>query len=178
MNEIIVVFRRDRTGGCFALFPELPADDRGFLCTAYERVGQHCAADYDLCVSRSDPALPADYRDLYEELERRGHRLCVRRRATPDMHERRRRIAAERRLKGQSRRARRERIDRNRIARSVKLYMDNHRGTIRHEGHRQGRKADRKEASLPFDMMQPKPSDEIEPRVSMKGKNHKGGNRA
>ncbi len=103
MNEIIVVFRRERTGGCFALFPELPADDRGVLCTAYQHVGQHCAAEYDLCVSRSDPAVPAEYRDLFEELERRGYDLTVRCRATPDMHERRRRLAAERRCRSSGR---------------------------------------------------------------------------
>ena len=99
MSETVVIFRRDRTGDCFALFPEMPGDDQGFLCTAYERVGQQCAADYDLCVCRSDPAAPAEYCDLFEELERRGYNLSVRCRATPDMHERRRRIAAERRCR-------------------------------------------------------------------------------
>ena len=63
----------------------------------YQHVGQHCAADYNLCIAQSDPAAPAAYKDLYEELERRGYNLSVHRRATPDMHERRRRIAAERR---------------------------------------------------------------------------------
>ncbi len=96
MNQVVVIFRRNRTGGCFALFPELPGDDRGFVCTAYQHIGQHCAADYELCVSRSDPAVPAEYADLFEELERRGYDLTVRHRATPEMHERRRRIAAER----------------------------------------------------------------------------------
>ena len=100
MNETVVIFRRDHTGDCFALFPELPGDECGFHCTAYQHVGHHCAADYDLCVSRSAPAAPADYGDLYKELERRGYDLTMRRRATPEMHERRRRIAAERRLKG------------------------------------------------------------------------------
>ncbi len=101
MSEIIVIFRKDAIGDCFALFPELPADDQGLLCTAYERFGQHCAADYDLCVSRSDPAAAVEYADLFEELERRGYDLTVRRRATPDMHERRRRIAVERKSKRQ-----------------------------------------------------------------------------
>jgi hypothetical protein len=97
VNQIVVIFRRDRTGGCFALFPELPSDDQGFFCTAYQRVGEHCAADYHGCIANSDPAAPAEYRDLFEELERRGYDLTVRRRATPDMHERRLRLAAERR---------------------------------------------------------------------------------
>jgi hypothetical protein len=99
VNETIVVFRKNRTGWkeCFALFPELPSDEFGRYCTAYQRVGQHCAADYYGCIAQSDLATPAEYADLFKELERRGYILSVRRRATPDMHERRRRIAAERR---------------------------------------------------------------------------------
>ncbi len=97
MSETIVIFRKDRTGWreCFALFPELPSDDRGFYCTAYQHVGQHCAADYRGCVAQSDPATPAEYSELFKELERRGYILSVRRRAKPEMHERRRRIAEE-----------------------------------------------------------------------------------
>jgi hypothetical protein len=103
MNQVVVIFRKDRTGWkeCFALFPELPSDDCGCFCTAYQHVAQHCAADYHGCIANSDPAAPAEYADLFEELERRGYDLTVRRRATPEMHERRRRFAAERRLKGQ-----------------------------------------------------------------------------
>ena len=97
MNETIVVFRKDRTGwkDCFALFPELPSGEFGRYCTAHQRVGQHCAADYYGCISRSDPTTPAEYANLLKELEQRGYILFVRRRAPPDMHERRRRIAAE-----------------------------------------------------------------------------------
>ena len=97
MSETIVVFRRDRTGwkDTFALFPELPSDEFGNFCTAYQHMGQHCAADYHGCVAQSDPATLAEYKDLYDELERRGYILEVRRRATPEMHERRRRVAAE-----------------------------------------------------------------------------------
>jgi hypothetical protein len=99
MSETIVVFRKDRTGWKepFALFPELPSDNQGFYCTAFQHIGQHCAADYNSCIAQSDPATPAEYAVLYEELERRGYILSVRQRATPEMHERRRRIAAERR---------------------------------------------------------------------------------
>jgi len=97
VNETNVIFRKDRTGwkDCFALFPELPSDMYGNLSTAYQRVGQHCAADYHGCIAQSDPAMPAEYADLLKELEWRGYILTVRRRATPEMHERRRRIAAE-----------------------------------------------------------------------------------
>jgi hypothetical protein len=95
MNRIAVVFRRHRTGDCFALFPELPGDTAGVLCTGY--AGRHCAADYDRCIAHSDPAVPDDYKNLYQELLRRGYDLSVRRKATPEMHERRLRLAAERR---------------------------------------------------------------------------------
>ena len=99
MSEVIVVFRKDEIGECFALFPQLPADPQGIHCTAYAHLGEYHAADYDRCISHSDPAAPAEYADLYQEIERRGYILTVRSRATPDMHERRRRIAAERRCR-------------------------------------------------------------------------------
>ena len=97
MSETVVIFRKDRTGwrDTFALFPELPSDNYGRYCTAYQHIGQHCAADYHGCIANSDPAAPEEYADLYEELERRGYNLTVRRRATPEMHEKGRRIAAE-----------------------------------------------------------------------------------
>jgi hypothetical protein len=104
MRTTVVTFRKDREGVVFALFPELPGDMAGVLCTAYAHLGQHYAAHYDLCVSRSVPAAPSEYNDLFEELERRGHDLVVRRRATPDMHERRLRLAAERRCRLSGRR--------------------------------------------------------------------------
>jgi hypothetical protein len=101
VNQIAVIFRRDRTGwrDCFALFPELPSDHQGILCTAYSNLGEHCAADYDRCIAHSDPAAPDEYVELFEELERRGYVLSVRQRATPEMHERRFRLAAERRCR-------------------------------------------------------------------------------
>jgi hypothetical protein len=95
MDTTIVIFRMGREGIVFALFPELPADTNGVYCTCFQHIGQHCAADYHGCIAASDPAAPAEYHDLFEELERRGYNLTVRQRATPVMHERRRRIAAE-----------------------------------------------------------------------------------
>ena len=95
--DTIVIFRKDRDGwkDCFALFPELPADVFGNFCTCFQHVGQHCEADYQGCIAASDPAKPDEYADLYMELEMRGYHLIVRNRATPEMHERRRRFAAE-----------------------------------------------------------------------------------
>lgn len=97
MESVVVIFRKDRTGwkDCFALFPELPADEYGRYATCYQHLGQHCAADYRGCIAASDPASPEEYRELFNELEQRGYALVVKQRATPEMHERRRRIAAE-----------------------------------------------------------------------------------
>lgn len=97
MSQVTVIFRKDRAVGKepFALFPELPADTHGHYCTAYQHFGQHCAADYQGCIAASDSASPEEYHDLFEELEKRGYALVVKQRATPEMHERRRRIAAE-----------------------------------------------------------------------------------
>ena len=96
-NLTVVIFRRDRTGHkeCFALFPELPADAAGNSCTAYQTIGQHCAADYTGCIANSDPAKPNEYADLHRELERRGYNLEVRKRATAAMRERRRGAAMQ-----------------------------------------------------------------------------------
>ena len=97
MSETIVVFRKDRTGGRTAspCSRSCPATSSGIYCTAYQHVGQHCAADYHGCIAQSDPATPAEYRDLYEETGAAGIHPVRSQRATPEMHESRRRIAAE-----------------------------------------------------------------------------------
>lgn len=95
METTIVIFRMDREGIVFALFPELPSDAQGFFCTCYQHIGQHSAADFRGCIAHSRPAKADEYADLFNELERRGYSLKVHQRATPFMHERRRRIAAE-----------------------------------------------------------------------------------
>ena len=42
METTVVVFRKWKTNGdIIALFPELPADNEGYLCDSYEHVGQH-----------------------------------------------------------------------------------------------------------------------------------------
>ena len=93
--KTIVIFRKDRDGykDCFALFPELPADNQGRFCTCFQHIGQHCAADYHGCIAQSDPAKPIEYADLQEELEQRGYDLAIRNRATSRMHEARRQEA-------------------------------------------------------------------------------------
>ena len=91
MHITTAIFRIDSEGSVFALFPELPADSHH--CTAYQHIGQHCAADYQLCIAQSRPAKPDEYAALFDELERRGYHLEVHQRATAVMHERRRILA-------------------------------------------------------------------------------------
>ena len=94
MEPTVVIFRVDRVGVVFALFPELPTDREGLYCTCYQHVGQHCAADYFGCIADSRPATPAEYADLFVELQHRGYNMKIRQRATSAMHERCRRSAA------------------------------------------------------------------------------------
>ncbi len=89
----VVVFRMDREGVVFALFPELPADNHGFFCTCYQHVGQHCAADYQGCIAESRQATSAEFAELASELEQRGYDLELRQRATYAMHQRRQQLA-------------------------------------------------------------------------------------
>lgn len=94
---MIVIFRVDSVsegGQVFALFPEDPASIDGKLCTVYERVGQHGAADYDLCITRSRQASVNEFAPLLEELRKIGYGdLVVRERATREMHLKRGAIA-------------------------------------------------------------------------------------
>lgn len=87
-----VIFRKYRKGGdILALFPEVPADNRGHYCQSYEHVGQHGAADYYGCIHKlTVPAKPVEYADLMAELEHRGYCLLVVKRAVQLDHDNRR----------------------------------------------------------------------------------------
>lgn len=78
-----VVFRvwPNACGTVLALFPYVDFDVVGH-CTSYEHVGQHGAADYAGCISRTRPAKPAEYVDLKRELTKIGYRLKVIQRAS------------------------------------------------------------------------------------------------
>lgn len=91
----IAIFRIDREGNVYALFPELPADNYGRFCTCFQHIGQHSAADYHGCIANSRPAKPEEYADLKAELEQRGYELAIRKRATSGMHEKRRQFARQ-----------------------------------------------------------------------------------
>ena len=93
MESTVVIFRVDRDGIVFALFPELPSDNYGKYCTCFQHVGQHCAADYHGCIAHSRPATPDEYAELQVELEQRGYQLEIRGRAMPVLHDRRRQVA-------------------------------------------------------------------------------------
>lgn len=78
-----------------ALFPEEAATVYGDTCFSYMHVGQHAAADYHACVTRTRPALPEEYAPLKRELEQIGYRLKVVKKATPAMHQKRRATAEQ-----------------------------------------------------------------------------------
>lgn len=86
----VVVFRRWKPSekaygdGILALFPgDRWTENRSSLCSSYEHVGQHGAADYAGCISRTMPATPREYKPLKQELEQLGYRLVVRKRWSP-----------------------------------------------------------------------------------------------
>ena len=92
MSETIVIFRKDGTGDCFALFPELPGDDTGF--SARRINGSVNIAPPTMTAASPTatlpplPSTPTCSRNWSE-----GDTSCrFVSRATPDMHERRRRI--------------------------------------------------------------------------------------
>ena len=78
----LVVFRKFKADldlvsvGIIALFPEIDAG-MGF-CQAYQHVGQHGPAVYSECIRITVPAMPDEYAELKEELEKIGYDLKVR----------------------------------------------------------------------------------------------------
>lgn len=70
-----VVFRVDTTKGwketVYALLPHDCCDFKGNV-TTYQHVGQHSAANYRYCISKSRPAKLDEYASLKNEMEN-GH---------------------------------------------------------------------------------------------------------
>ena len=95
MNDAtLVIFRRWRDNGdIIALFPELPSNQQGLFCEAYEHVGQHGGADYHGVIAASRPTTQEAAAPLAKELERIGYRLRPIKRASRRAHERRRAAA-------------------------------------------------------------------------------------
>lgn len=76
MANVKAVFRKDKEGVVFAMFPHEAADNSGH-CTSYDRVGGHSAADYNGCMRASKPAKPEEYAPILGELESRGYTVQV-----------------------------------------------------------------------------------------------------
>lgn len=84
-----VIFRTWPDGDVVALFPEIPSDPRGLLCTSYMHVGQHGSADCRGVTDATRPARPEEWRALAKELTQIGYDLKVRARATVAMRNKR-----------------------------------------------------------------------------------------
>jgi len=64
-----IIFRKWRDNGdVIAVFPEWPSAIHFGEVNSYEHVGQSGGADYDLVISKTVPAKPAEYKELLEEL--------------------------------------------------------------------------------------------------------------
>jgi hypothetical protein len=78
-----VIFRKwKHSDDIIALFPEIPADNTGFLMQSYEHAGQHGGADPFIVYDKTTPAKPDEYDVLKAELEEIGYNLRVVQRAT------------------------------------------------------------------------------------------------
>lgn len=88
--QTTTVFRRWPNGDIIALFPEIPADDRGMLCQSYLHVGQHGGADYQVVIRQTRPATHEEAAPLRAELAQIGYRLKERVRITREMDRKRR----------------------------------------------------------------------------------------
>ena len=86
MDTTKVIFRTDKEGITFALFPEEVADLEGH-CMSYQHVGQHGSADYLHCIWSSRPATEEEYHGLMVELQRIGYDLEIRRRCSSQMRD-------------------------------------------------------------------------------------------
>ena len=76
-----VIFRKFKTGEIIAVFPEVPADCTGYAMHSYMHVDQRGACHYPAGLY-NELASPAEYADLYQELEQIGYDLKVIKRAT------------------------------------------------------------------------------------------------
>ena len=89
METTVVIFRVDREGVVFALFPELPdRSSRLAIAPATSRSASIVPPTTIGCIADSRPATPAEYADLFVELQHRGYEMKIRQRATSAMHER------------------------------------------------------------------------------------------
>lgn len=86
----VVIFRRwNDTGDIVAIFPEQPADDQGRYCLAYDKLGQHIAAEYEQVMQHTTPISAQEYERFAHELTLLGYDLQPINEATEQHHERR-----------------------------------------------------------------------------------------
>jgi hypothetical protein len=71
-----VIFRVDKDGDVYALFPHEVCDYKGNV-TSYQHIGQHSEADYNHCIRTSKNATPTEALPLYQELVGIGYNLEV-----------------------------------------------------------------------------------------------------
>ena len=86
IDPVLIRVWRGNDSDVFALFPTIPADCDGRLCTSYQAIGRHSGADYQHCISKSRPATKAEAASLLAELRTIGYNPRVQRRATLAMH--------------------------------------------------------------------------------------------
>ncbi len=83
MKHTEVVFRKFKNKDIpevIALFPEL-SYRRNYMTESYMHIGQHSEADYHAVINMTRPAIPEEYKDLYQELEIVGYNILTRQRA-------------------------------------------------------------------------------------------------
>jgi len=80
-DPVIIRVSRNDPSDVFALFPAIPGTRDWATCTCYQHVGQHCSADYNLCIRASRPATKQEGKSLLQELQQIGYRPRIIRRA-------------------------------------------------------------------------------------------------
>lgn len=83
-QPVKVVFRRYTNGQILALMP-YEISNFSFMCSSYQHIGQHSAADYSHCISSTKPAKSEEYAILKRELENVGYVVQVLHRINADM---------------------------------------------------------------------------------------------
>ncbi len=67
------IFRIYPDGEVIALFPQITATANGYLCESYMHIGQHSGATPQLVINQTRLAIPNEYKELKDELERIGY---------------------------------------------------------------------------------------------------------
>lgn len=63
-----VMYRKDKEGVVFALFPGHAGTNSLDTCSSFELVGGHSSADLKGCITTSKPAKPDEYKRIHEVL--------------------------------------------------------------------------------------------------------------